>query len=139
LTYQTKPASCTTWVTSVLHYNRICHKNFMLFSEQTQYVFCQVIRMISHCVCRKTDGLKRLIFFGTNYFCCIHYTFIHIQSNMNGFNFFAIIWQTATLPWTAAAFDLVAMTNTCHYHCRSDLRFCNLSSLHFTSRKHIFV
>lgn len=121
-------------ICTLINYNRLRHKILMHFFKLTLYIFCQVIHTISHCVSRKTEGLKKLMVFRTNYFCCIQYTFIPYSSTVNGFILFAIIRQTATFPRTHLVFDLVAMGNILYYHCRSDLRFCNLSSLHFTSR-----
>jgi hypothetical protein len=40
--------------------------------------------------------LKRSVFFGTKYVCCLHYTFLHIPP-VNGSDFFAIICEIAKL------------------------------------------
>jgi hypothetical protein len=104
-------------ICTLINYNRICHKIFVLL------LTCQVIHTISHC-----PSWKKII---SAAFIIQSFTY---SSTVNGFNFYAIIWQTATLPWAAAVFDLVAMANIFRYHCISDLRFCNLSSLRLTSR-----
>jgi hypothetical protein len=117
-------------------------KLFTLFFKFKLYIICQVIHTFEHHICRKTDIFKKLLFFEPKYFCCLHYTLFRILAICKWYWFLSDYfgYSLIKVAWTTALFFFsVATVNIFCCHCKSHLRFFNLSSHSFPSRTSKFI